>query len=1041
MTLTELAIKRPTIIVVIFSIIIGLGVFTYIQLNYELIPKIAPPVVTISTIYPGSSPGEVEESVTKVIENAVASLDKINKVSSTSMEGLSIVIIEFINSADADLAVQAAQRNISQIAYKLPKEARTPAVSKIAIDEAPILRMGITSNMNSKEFYQFIKDHIQPRLSKKKGVGQVVLIGGDEREIKVNLDLQKIHALRLSLLQITQTLNSSSLEFPTGNVKDVDGQYVVKLAGKISSLESLRDLVVSVSRDGSKIKLKDIAEIQDGIKEYSNISRVNGFTSVSIYIFKQTDANAVEVSKLVREEIAGIEKDYSNYNVKFNISSDASEFTIDAANAVKKDLLLAILLVAIVMLIFLHSIRNALIILVAIPASLISTFVGIYVFGFTLNLMTLLAMSLVIGILVDDSIVVLENIYRHLEIGEEKRTAALKGRNEIGFAALSITLVDVAVFLPLSLVSGIIGNILRSYALVIVTSTLLSLFVSFTITPLLASRFTRLEKVDDRSLMGRFGIWFENFFKKIIQEYVLLLKWSLNNKVKVMIIASILFLASLCLIPLGFIGTEFISQIDRGEFTVTMELPVSSTLENTNYVTRELEKIIAGIPEVEYMNTNVGASNEGYVGGQPANNISEVNVKLVPKNKRTRSSEEVGEEIKSKTKMIPGVKVHVSPIFIFGTADMAPITIQLSGTSLQDLNKAAEIVKNTLEEVPGTTDIRLSSQEGKPEMQVKIDREKMAELGLNMAEVGATIRIALYGNEDAKFKDGNTDFNIRLQLDEADRSSTENLGNLIFMTSKGQQIELKQFAEIDRSSGPSKLQRSDRNYAITVSSQVIGRPSGTIAAEFDESIAKIGLPPGVTLHHFGYVEQQTESFGNMALAGGAAFIFIFLIMVALYNSYTYPFVVIFSIPAALIGALLALALKIDTLNIFTILGMIMLMGLVAKNGILLVDRANQKKLEGLSSFDALIDAGKTRLRPIIMTTFSMIFGMLPLAISSGSGSEWKQGLGWVLIGGLTSSLFLSLILIPVVYLKFDEWRETIPSFFRKLFHAKISNTI
>jgi hydrophobic/amphiphilic exporter-1 (mainly G- bacteria), HAE1 family len=1023
MTLTELAIKRPTIIVVIFSVLIGLGGFSYIQLNYELIPKVSPPVVTIMTVYPGSSPSEVETSVTKVIEDAIAGLDKIKKVSSTSIENISVVVIEFINSADADMSVQAAQRNVSQVLYKLPKEAKTPVISKIQIDETPVLRMGLTGNMESREFYQFVKDHIQPRLSKIEGVGQIVLIGYDEREIKINLDLQKMHSMQLSILQVGQVINNSSLELPAGNIKDKDALFVVKLAGKLSSLEDLRNLVVSVTRTGTKIKLRDIAEIEDGTKEILNFSRINGKRSIGMQVYKQTDANTVEVSKLIQNELRIIENDYKRYDLKFNISSDAAEYTLDSANAVKEDLLAAVILVALVMLIFLHSIRNALIIMVAIPTSLISTFIGMLIFGFTLNLMTLLAMSLVIGILVDDSIVVLENIYRHLELGEEQRISALKGRNEIGFAALSITMVDIAVFLPVSLVTGVIGNILRSYALVIATSTLLSLFVSFTITPLLASRFTKLEHLTKNTLMGKFGLMVENFFNFLVKEYIKLLGWSLDNKFKILVFVFLIFIISVSFIPLGFIGSEFIPQTDRGEFSVFIELPISANLKNTNYITRDIENIISKIPEVEKMDVNVGATNEGFFGQSSSNNLSEINVKLIPLKERKRSSEETGEEIKKLTANIPGVKVYISPIFIFGTANMAPITIQITGTNIDSLMKTANIFKTVLEKIPGTSDIRLSSEEGKPEMQINIDREKLAEYNLSMTEVGITIRSALYGNEDCKFRSENTDYTIRIQLDELDRSKTESLENLIFINQSGKPVELRQFAEVKRSTGPSKLQRADRNYAISVRSQAIGRPSGTIAEDFEREIRKVNLPHGINYDYVGYIEEQKESFKSLALAALAAFFFIYLIMVALYNSYLYPFVVLFSIPVAIVGALFAMAFTMTSLNVFTILGMIMLQGLVAKNAILLVDRANQKKLEGMESRAALLDAGKTRLRPIIMTTFSMIFGMMPLAISSSSGSEWKNGLAFVLIGGLFSSMFLSLVLVPVVYLKFDEWKE------------------
>lgn len=461
MTLTELSIKRPSFIIVIFAVITLVGLFLFAQLKYELLPKIASPVVVVTTIYPGGSPFEVETSVTKVIEDAVSGIDKINKVTASSLEGVSFVTVEFVQSAKIDIALQDVQRKVNEIGTRLPDDAKTPTLSKIALDEIPVIRMGVTSTLPSREFYQLMKDQVQTRLAKLPGVGQIALVGGDEREIKVNLDLDKIQSFGLSVARIVGTIKGGNVDFPTGNLKGEDRQYVVRIAGKVTSMEEMRNLIVGSSKSGGDVRLGDIAEVEDGQADYTKISRLNGITSIGVLVSKQTDANSVDVSKLVRDELPKIQKDYAKDNLVFDIAQDGSVFTLDAADAVKKDLMLAIILVALVMLVFLHSFRNSVIVMVAIPCSMLATFIFMYIFGLSLNLMTLLGLSLVVGILVDDSIVVLENIYHHLEKGEEKRVAALKGRNEIGFAALSITLVDVVVFVPLTLVSGLIGNIFK----------------------------------------------------------------------------------------------------------------------------------------------------------------------------------------------------------------------------------------------------------------------------------------------------------------------------------------------------------------------------------------------------------------------------------------------------------------------------------------------------------------------------------------------------------------------------------------------------
>ncbi|HNJ72367.1 MAG TPA: efflux RND transporter permease subunit, partial [bacterium] len=654
------------------------------------------------------------------------------------------------------------------------------------------------------------------------------------------------------------------------------------------------------------------------------------------------------------------------------IAQDGSQFTVDAANAVKFDLMLAIVLVALTMFLFLHSIRNSIIVMIAIPASLVSTFFAMYLLGFTLNLMTLLALSLVVGILVDDSIVVLENIYHYLEKGLKPRDAAITGRNEIGFAALSITLVDVVVFVPLAMTTGLIGNIMRQFAIVVTVSTMMSLFVSFTVTPLLASRFSKLERMTNGTFLGRFALWFEALYEAFKNHYLRLLRWALSHRKTVVTATVLLFFSSCTLVPFGFIGNEFVTQGDRGEFAVFLELPSGATIESTNHATQQAEKIITVMPEVSKVFTNVGASSDGFL-TMSSNNISELNVTLVDKSERTKTTDEVGALIKARIAEIPGVKVRVNPIGIFGTANQTPIQIVVSATNEADMKHAADRAMQILAAVPGATDVKLSAEDGKPETRIEVDRQKMAAFGLTIADIGQTLRIALTGDEDSKFRDGANEYTIRIRLDEFDRSNLNDVRHLSFINSRNEQIELQQFASIYQTAGPSKLQRQDRIGSITVMGQVLGRPSGNVVQDFQKAIAleKDKLGKDATFTYLGDEENRSEGFGSMGLAFLAGVLFVYLIMVALYDSYLYPFVVLFSIPVAGVGALLALALAIKSLSIFSLLGMIMMIGLVAKNAILLVDRTNDMKAQGMQTYDALMEAGSARLRPILMTTMAM----------------------------------------------------------------------
>ncbi len=1020
MTITELAIKRPVLIIVLFTTLAILGIFGYSQMQYELIPKLDIPVVNVNTQYPGASAQEVESSVTKKIEDAISGLDKVDSVVATSQENVSSVTINFTQEANIDFALQDAQRKVNQIISTLPSGVKTPALSKVSLDDMPVLIFGVTSTLPDVQFYQLVNDHIKPRLSQLAGVGQVMIMGGKQRTIRVNLNHDKLNSYKLSAGQVLQAVQSGNLEYPTGSFKDSDRQFGVRLAGKFQSLEELRELVVGRS-DGGLIHLTDVAEVRDGTKDTTVITRINGKTTLGIMVQKQSDANAVNVSKNVRAELAVIEKEYAEINLQANMAMDNSTFTVDSANAVKEDLLLAILLVAGVMLLFLHSYRNALIVMVAIPTSMVTTFIGMWLMGATLNVITLLALSLVVGILVDDAIVVLENIYRHMEMGKDKRTASLDGRNEIGFTALSITMVDVVVYLPLCLVSGTIGGILRAFSLVIVVSTLTSLFVSFTVTPMLSSRFGRLEQLTGRTWMGRFGLWFERVYEALTQDYLKVLRLCLKHPVIVLLVALAMFIGAISLVGGGFIGSEFMPQSDQGSLQITVEMPNGTKVEQTNQITQTMEQAMTRLPEVETVFVGTGISGQNSTSG----NYAVFYVNLIPKEERHRSTEEVRADLKRQFAMIPGLTVHITiASSMSGGGSSAPIQLAVQGSNWSVVSQAAEQVKKIAEAIPGTSDVRLSSEEGKPEMKVVFDRQKMASLELDVATVGQTLQIGLTGNDDSKFldTDGN-EYPIQVMLDSSNRTRTDDIGALTVKNPSGKLVQLGQFTTIAPSSGPTKLERRDRNYAISVMSEAVGRASGDIGSDIMKAVGKAQLPPGVTVGFVGTLKSQQESFINLGIAMIAAIIFVYLIMAALYNSFIYPFSVLFSVPLAIIGALLALALTQNTLAIFSIMGMIMLVGLVSKNAILLVDFANRaREEEGMSVNDALIQAGRERLRPILMTTLTMIFGMLPLALSSAPGSEFKNGLGWALIGGLTVSMLMTLVVVPVVYTRVEKIR-------------------
>ena len=1024
MKLAEISIKRPTLIIVLFTILTLGGILSYSMMGYELIPKFETNMVTISTVYPGASPSEVETSVTRKIEDAVGALENVKKVEASSYESLSVIMVQLNAGADVDFALNDAQRKVNAILSELPDDAKAPSLNKFSLDDLPIMTMSISSDkLNSKELYDLLDKKIEPIFSRVNGVAQVDLVGGQEREIQVNIDEKKLQGYGLSIGDVQQVILSSNLDFPTGSLKSRTSKATIRLSGKYKSTEEMNNLVVS-NKDGAQVRLSDIATVFDTQKDVDKVARYNQNSTILMQVKKQSDANAVSVSESIQKTIESVQKDYQVQGIKINTVDDSTEFTLAAADHVIFDLFLAVILVAVVMLLFLHSIRNAFIVMVSIPISLIATFIGMNLMGYTLNLMSLLGLSLVVGILVDDAIVVLENIYRHMEMGKSKIRAAYDGASEIGFTVSAITLVIVVVFLPIAMSTGLVANILAQFCVTVVIATLFSLLTSFTIIPWLSSRFGKLEHLTGKNLFQKFILWFEKQLDKFTHWITGILEWCLKTtlrRIATVILTFFVLIASFSLVGLGYIGGEFFPKMDRGQFLVQMELSKDATIEKTNQVTLEVEKYLRNDKDVVDMITTVGQQSGGFGASQATVYQSEVQVILTDKSERAESTDIKSAKIKrALEEKFTGVEFKTAPIGLMG-ADNAPIEMVVTAQDNETAVKEATRILELLKKVPGSVDAELSTDTGNPEVRVNIDRDKMAALGLNLSSVGQTMQTAFNGNTDGKFRAGEYEYDINIRFADESRKSIEDVKNLIFTNSNGEQIRLSQFANVDMSSGPSLLQRRDKTPAVKVLSKVVGRPVGDVANEWaaqfmDNEKTK---PAGVEYKWGGDMENQSEGFGTLGIALLAAIVLVYLVMVSLYDSFVYPFVVLFSIPLALIGVMVILALTNNSLNIFTMLGMIMLIGLVAKNAILIVDFANMRKAAGANTHDALVQANHARLRPILMTTIAMIFGMIPIAIASGAGAEMNQGLAWVIIGGLTSSLFLTLIIVPVVYSIFD----------------------
>ncbi len=1024
MNLTEISIKRPSLIIVLFSIFILMGYIGYKNLSYELLPDFDQPVVVIKTIYPGAEPQEVETSVSRKIEDALSNLEGVDYLVTKSLPNASVIIANLKYGTSVDITMQDAQRYIDNIRNDLPDAIFSPVMSKVSPNDLPIMSISATSDLPATEFYQKMADDYLPQIQQLKGVAEITILGGEEREVQVKIDQEKLKLYRVSLLQVVEAINRSGMDLPAGKVQTSTNRSSVRLTGKFHNLKDIEDVMVAMPVPGSPVYVRDVATVVDGVKDITSLSRFNGKAGLGLILKKQGDANAVDVSELVRGRLKLIEEQNKDKNVQFIIADDTTENTIAAVESVVDDLILAVILVSIVMLLFLRSFRNSIIVLIAIPTSLVTAFAVMWLLGYTLNLMTLLAMSLIIGILVDDATVVLENIQRHLDMKKGKRVAAMDGRMEIGFSALSITLVDVVVFLPILFLQVFVADMLKEFSVVVITSTLTSLLVGFTLTPWLASRIGKADDLKPTNFFNRFLLWFERQLDNFINWYTAQLAWVLEHKLIFTGILLVLILATAGMMKQNIVGMELISTGDQGKFSLFLEYDKSTPLKENNIISTKVESFLLQQDEVKTVFSNIGgpSTSIGSLGvGSP--NKTEFTVQLKPKEEigNIRTEEFMIGIREALRKEFPGINFSMTALGLVPRT--SPIEITLSGSDVNKVMKTAGHLRSVIQDIPGSDNVQLSVEEGTPEYEIIPDRDKMQRLGLSTAYVGMNVRTAFTGNDNATLTDSGVEYPVRIWLDDFDRKNYEDVKNLTIINPKGMAIQVSQFADIVQGKSPSLLERKDRQPSVTLTADALGRPSGTVAGDVVSYLKENPLPEGIEMAWGSDIKKQNDSFGAMGNVLLISFILIYLIMVALYDSFIYPFVVLFSIPAAIIGALLALNLSLSNLSLFALLGMIMLMGLVVKNAILIVDFTNQLKAQGKHYKEALIIAGKERMRPILMTTIAMVIGMLPIALAKGTASEWKNGLAWVIIGGLLSSLIITVYLVPMIYYLVDSIKE------------------
>ena len=1014
MWITRTSIRNPVFATMVMVAITVLGLFSYARLGVEQMPEVTLPFVVVDTVYPGASPEAVEVDVTKPIEYAVNQVSGVKLIRSNSMESRSQIFIEFRLSTNVAQAMQDVRDKIAIVRPTFPRDVKDPLVVRADSENSqPVVSLAVMSATTGlRELTSLTDQTIVKALENLPGVARVDVNGRVTRQILIQIRPAAISALGIAIDQVIKAVQSANQDVPTGRITRGETDTFVRIEGKVKDPMQFKRVIVA-QQGGAPVYLSQVADVIDGEKEQDSISRVNGQPAITLDIQKAQDANIVETGKSVRTAVDALRARLpSDVDLRVGYSSaDAVERSVDR---VKQTIVEGGLLTILIVFLFLHSWRSTIITGVTLPLSVIATFMALFAFGFTLNFLTLMALSLCIGLLIDDAIVVRENIVRHLAMGKSHVRAAEEGTQEIGLAVMATTFAIVAVFVPIAFMSGIIGRFFFQFGLTVTVAVLVSLFVSFTLDPMLSSvwhdppgsRFRRLPALE------RVMATVERAIESLHATYGKVLRLALAHPRKVLAMALLSFVASFALVPL--VGTEFIPEADQSFTSLRLNTAVGSSLEYTDRKVREVEEVLKSFPEVELAMTTVG-TEEG-------RNYARLNLKLVPRSERRRSQKDIETAIREALKAIPGIELSLG----FNR----PVWVNLLGPDPATLTALITDFATKVAKVPGIADLETSEKAANPALSVRLNNDAASDVGITVQQVGATVRPLLAGDTVSYWLGPDAqNYEVNVQLPKDNRRLAADLGNLHLATNKRgpdgemRMVPLRQIAEIVESTSPQLIKRQDLQRRVALYANVQGRPSGDVNADVDKIVAASPLPPGYRFDVGGQAKDMKESFSAALAALGLAVIFIYLILASQFASFTQPFAIMASLPFSVIGVLLALLLTNTTLNLFSIIGFIMLMGLVTKNAILLVDFANRARRSGASLDDALLTAGHVRLRPILMTTAAMIFGMLPLAAGIGEGGEQQAPMGRAIIGGVITSTVLTLVVVPVIYGYLDRFSE------------------
>lgn len=1020
MKLPEFSVKHPIFTIMLTLIVIVLGAVSFSRLPIDLMPDITYPTLSIQTSYENASPEEIEELITRPVEGALSAVPGVENVFSTSSEGSSSVRVTFSWGTDLDAAANDIRDRLDRIIPIFPEEAERPRLRKFDLASFPILILGASSDLDPIQMRRILDDQIKYRIERVPGVASVDIWGGLEREIHVNLYPDKIKSLGLPLDYILSKIRSENVDVPAGTIERGNFEVLIRIPGIYTSLEEIQNTVIAI-REGVPIQIKEIASVEDTFQKITRIVRINGKPGIRLSVSKQSGKNTVDIATGVLREIDKIREDIPQIQITPMINT--AEYIQNSISNVGQAALYGGLLAILVLLIFLRNFRSTTIIAAAIPISIIATFALIYFGGFTLNIMTLGGLALGIGMLVDNAIVVLENIYRLHQSGESPFQAAVNGSSEVSSAIIASTLTTMAVFLPMVFVRGMAGVMFKQLAYVVSFALLCSLVVALTLIPMLSSRIihtTNIQPSTRKTWSHKIFMFSQQFFTRMENGYKNLIHYALNHRLLVLGIAASLFVGSLALVRL--VGNEFMPAADEGEVRVNVEMDVGTRLG----IMDEKFKIIASIireevPEIESMVESLGGSSWRGRGSHQGR----FRISLKPESKRSRSSEEIADALRLKLLDIPGVTIQTRPgqgLFLLrmGSSDADRVQIEIRGYDLETANQLAAQVKEVVENVEGVTDARLSRETGTPEELIIIDRQKAADMKLTVSHIANTIQTILAGTHASNFREAGKEYWIRVKVKDSEQMNLDDLLDLTLTNTDGLPVVLRNVVQVHPRSGPVRIERKDQERIINVYADISGRDMGSILADVREGLRSIPVPRDFSIIFAGDYEEQQKAFRELLLSFILALALVYMIMASLYESIRDPFVVMFSVPLAAIGVILILFLTNTTFNVQSYIGCIMLGGIVVNNAILLVDHTNLlRRRDGMPIREAIEEAGRRRLRPILMTATTTIMGLLPLAIGVSAGGAAQAPMARAVIGGLLSSTLITLVIVPVVYSIFE----------------------